>query len=182
MVGASNGGKHAIDLALHHPERVAGLALIGAGVPGAPEVPDETLPPAAQELIAAYGSAEASGDLDELNAVEAHFWLDGQIAPDGRVRGPARALFMDMNGIALRAVDPGEEHDPGPARGHLGEISVPALVLCGDLDVVCLPTSAQLGSHLAAARHEVLVGTAHLPHLEGHRRCLEAITEFAVSV
>jgi len=36
-------------------------------------------------------------------------WLDGPSAAEGRVGGPARELFLDMNGRALRAPDPGEQ-------------------------------------------------------------------------
>ncbi len=72
LVGASNGGKHAIDLALHRPERVAALVLIGTAVRGAVEVPEDGFPPAVQDLVAAYEAAEEGEDLEELNRIEAH--------------------------------------------------------------------------------------------------------------
>jgi pimeloyl-ACP methyl ester carboxylesterase len=36
--------------------------------------------------------------------------------------------------------------------------------------------------HIPDVRYEVLHGTGHLPHLEGHARCLEAITAFLEGV
>ncbi len=182
LVGASNGGRVAIDLALHRPDRVAGLVLIGTAVRGAVETPEEGSPQAVQDLIAAYEAAEAADDPDELNRVEAHFWLDGPVALEGRVQGAARDLFLEMNGVALRAQDPGAEADPGAAWDRLGEIDVPTLVLCGALDVFSLPISEHVSTSIPGATYEVLEGTAHLPHLEGHGRCLGAIASYLSEV
>jgi pimeloyl-ACP methyl ester carboxylesterase len=178
VVGASNGGQRAIDLALAHPERVRALVLIGAGVRGAPDEDPADLPPPAQRLYAAYEAAEEGDDLDELNRVEAHAWLDGWGAEEGRVTGPARDLFLEMNGLALRSADPGPEAEPPPAWHEVHRITVPTLVLCGELDLLALPLSEHLRDQIPGATHEVLRGTAHLPHLEGHRRTLEAISAF----
>jgi len=182
LIGASNGGKRAIDLALAHPERVGALVLIGSGVRGAPEQDPADFSPEVQALWAAYEAAEAGDDLDHLNRIEAHAWLDGWVAPEGRVTGPVRDLFLDMNGVALRSEDPGDEHPLPSAWDRLGEIAVRTLVLCGDLDVVSLPTCQHLAAEIPGARFEVLLGTAHLPHLEGHVRTLELIGDFLDSV
>ena len=46
-------------------------------------------------------TAEALNALvDAINALEAHAWLDGPLAPDGRVGGAVRDLFLAMNDIA----------------------------------------------------------------------------------
>lgn len=182
LVAASNGGKHALDLALHRPDRVAALVLIGTAVRGAVDVPEDGFGEAVQDLVAAYEAADAGDDPDELNRVEAHFWLDGPVTTEGRVGGDARDLFLEMNGIALRAVDPGEEADPGSAWDRLVEVDVPALVLCGDLDVFSLPISEHVAASVPGSSYEVLEGTAHLPHLEGHQRCLDLVTAFISEV
>lgn len=57
-------------------------------------------------------------------------------------------------------------------------IAVPTLVLLGDLDVVCTPASERLATAIPGARYEVLEGTAHMPHLESHPRCLAVIRDF----
>jgi len=51
-------------------------------------------------------------------------------------------------------------------------------VLLGDLDVVCTPVSEHLAATIPGAHYEVLEGTAHLPHLEAHPRCLAVIRDF----
>ena len=86
------------------------------------------------ELNARFEAAEAAGDIDELARLDAWMWLDGPSAPEGRVHGIARELFLDMNGRALRAEDPGEQAEPAPAWPRLGEIAVPTLVMIGRLD------------------------------------------------
>ena len=177
VVGASNGGRRAVDLALAHPGRVRGLVLIGAGVSGAPELDEAALPTEVQALIATYEAADEGDDLNLVNRIEAHAWLDGWTASEGRVTGPVRDLFLDMNGIALRAPAVGDEVPPAPAWDRLGQIAVPTLVLCGEYDVVARPAAEHLAHEVDGARFELLADTAHLPHLEGHARALDLIAE-----
>jgi pimeloyl-ACP methyl ester carboxylesterase len=182
VIGSSDGGRRAVDLALAHPDRVAALILISSGVSGAPDEDPSTCPSAVQALYAAYEAAEAGDDLDGLNRIEAHAWLDGWAAEEGRVTGPARDRFLDMNGLALRAPDAGPEKEVEPAWDRLGSIRVPTLVLCGDLDVLCTSVSDHLVAQIPDARHEELRSTGHLPHLEAHPRALEVIADFVDAV
>jgi pimeloyl-ACP methyl ester carboxylesterase len=99
-------GGTAIDLALANPGRVSALILIGSSVSGAP-YSDITQEPIAS-IVKAAEDAETTGDLDELHRQEAHLWLDGPTAPEGRVGGGVRELFLEMNGRALRTPDPGD--------------------------------------------------------------------------
>lgn len=116
VVAASMGGQVAVDLALAYPERVTGLVLIGSGVSGAP---DEEPEAAVEQLIQRIGQAEAVGDLDDVNRLEACLWLDGPTATEGRVAGSPRQLLLEMNGRALRVVDPGPAADTLPAWPRL---------------------------------------------------------------
>ena len=175
VIGASNGGRWSIELTLAHPERVSALVLIGAGTRGGPEDDPTQFSEEVQALWQAYEAAEEGDDLDALNRIEAHAWLDGWSAPEGRVQGPIRDLFLEMNAAVLAAPDPGPERERPPAWDLVAAIEAPTLVLCGDLDVVCLAASEHFARSIADTRHEVLEGTGHLPHLEGHARCLAAI-------
>jgi pimeloyl-ACP methyl ester carboxylesterase len=69
LVACSMGGKLAIDLALAAPDRVSGLVLIGTAVSGAPDPEVDDVP--ADELNARIEAAEAAGDLEEVNRLEA---------------------------------------------------------------------------------------------------------------
>jgi pimeloyl-ACP methyl ester carboxylesterase len=177
VVGASIGGRVAIDLALAHPGRVAGLVLIGSGVSGAPsEQPNA----ATARLIEDIQSAETAGDLDEVNRLEAWLWLDGPTASEGRVGSAARELFMDMNSRALRATDPGTTAERPPAWPRLHEITAPALIIVGDLDLTGLQTIGHtLADRIPDARLLQPPGVAHLPHLEADRATLDQIAKFA---
>lgn len=164
LVGNSMGGGLAIDFALANPERVAGLVLIGTAVSGAPEaeLSEDVMP-----MIHAMQDAEERGDLNLLNAVIAHAWLDGPLSPNGRVGGEARALFLDMNGKALAHPELTGEDESLPAYDDLADIETPTLLLVGDLDfpdIVAL--HEELSETLPNAFAMVLEGVAHLPSLE----------------
>ncbi|WP_175507701.1 alpha/beta fold hydrolase [Nocardioides terrae] len=181
VVGASMGGRATIDLALARPDRVRGLVLIGSAVSGAPPVGE--LPSEIAALDTAGDAAYDAGDLDEVNAIEAHVWLDGPLEDEGRVGGATRELFLAMNRRALEAEDPGEQAVVPPAWDRLDRIGVPVLVLVGDLDLPHIRrNSGHLASVIPGARLVELPGVAHLPHLEGDPATLDAIAEFVASL
>lgn len=164
LVACSQGGRVALDAALLHPARIRGLVLISPSVSGAP---DPVLPPGLEALVAAQKAAQDAGDLDRVNAIKAHLWLDGPLQPEGRVTGPARQLFLDMNGIALRAAPAGANIDTVAAFPRLGEIMAPALVICGDADFPHIHTrSRDMAAAMPNASFHSLPGAAHLPSLE----------------
>jgi pimeloyl-ACP methyl ester carboxylesterase len=181
VVACSIGGRTALDLTLAHPNRVSGLVLIGAAVRGAP-FPDIGEGPTA-ELNAMIESAYDAGETDEVNRLEAWMWLDGPAADEGRVTGPARELFFDMNGRALRAESPGTGAELPPAWPRLGEIAVPTLVMIGRLDAEDIQTvNVPLAEVIPNARLVWLDGVAHLPHVEGDPKTLDEIASFVDAI
>lgn len=177
VVGCSMGGRLALDLTLARPERVSQLVLIGSACRGAPG-PDEW-PESYREIGLALDAAEEAGDLDEVNRLEAWLWLDGPSVPEGRVTGPPRTMFLEMNRWALGADDPGDEIERPSAWDRLPDIAVPTLVLIGELDLEDVrATSEGLAERVPGATLEVLAGTAHVPHVERHPRAIEAIADF----
>ena len=165
-----------IDAALLHPSRVRALVLIAPAVSGAPE---PIHPPDIAGLMARLKDAEQAGDLDRVNAIKAHHWLDGPLQPEGRVAGEARRLFLDMNAIALRSPPIGANLDVAPTFQRLGEISAPSLVLWGDLD---FPHIQERCRHIATTMPNgsghVLTGTAHLPSLEQPTEITDLVATF----
>jgi len=118
-----------------------------------------------------------------VNRMEARVWLDGPAAVEGRVSGASRELFLEMNGRALAADDPGTQRDDVAAWDRLAEIAAPTLLLVGDLDLQYIKHGvAHAASSIPGARLVELPGVAHLPHLEGDERTLAEIAAFVASV
>ena len=165
LVGCSQGGRIALDAALAMPARVRALVLVAPAISGAPDVTD--VPPAIKAWIDAVEQAEAQADVDRINALEAHAWLDGPLAPEGRVGGAARNLFLEMNEMALRAERRGTERESPPAFDRLHELAAPVLVVWGDLDFPHIARHCEmLAARVPRAHVQPMTGVAHLPNLE----------------
>ena len=177
LVGCSRGGRVAIDAALQYPERFRALALIAPSIIGAPGAINS---PEIQDLMRHVTEVEETGDLDLLNAAEARIWLDGPLGAEGRVEGDARRLFLDMNGIALRLESDTEaEIDTASAYHRLSDISMPTLVISGDLDFPFIQDrSRHIAQTVRNGSHHEVPGTAHLPSLERPAEITELLAGF----
>lgn len=163
FVGCSMGGGLAVDFALKHPGRVIGLVLIGTSITGAPwsATAEE------QAIEMAEEDAFERGDLDMLNRVQAHEWLDGPRAQNGRVAGEARRLFLDMNGLALAKPRLTQEEDRPDAWGRITNLNSPTLLIVGEEDFSALIDRHEtLSESLPNAFAIVLEGVAHIPSIE----------------
>jgi len=176
LVACSGGCKIAIDAAIEYPSRVKALILISPTVSGSP---DPTYTPAVKLLIDAQANAAREQDLDKLNAIKAHLWLDGPLGPVGRVKGNVRDLFLDMNGTALSAPFPGDSTDTTSMYGRLGEINVPVLLVWGSLDFPHIQSRTNdmvgLVKKGVGLRFE---GAAHLSNLEQPMDFNKALIDF----
>lgn len=164
LVGCSQGGRVAIDAALSAPDRVVALVLIATAIGGAPSAPT---PPDIRSLEEALDRAEEADDLDAVNRIEAHMWLDGPRSVEGRVQGPARALFLEMNGIALRHTPLTARVERADAFDRIEELDMPVLLLQGELDFPHVNARGPLlAGRLRNCRTVTLPGAAHLSSLE----------------
>src|SRR4051812_46517506 len=173
LVGASLGGRIALDLAVTRPWLVSSLALLGTAVSGVePEIDD---PPLWDELLAAH----RSGEVGRLADVEARMWLadpDGTRVPEvlDRVRRMNAAALAQQRAVAAqeRPIDP-------PAGERLGEVRLPVMVVVGRLDLEdILLTADLLAERLPRVERIDLPGVAHLPALEAPGQVADLLLEF----
>jgi pimeloyl-ACP methyl ester carboxylesterase len=182
IVGNSRGGGLALDLALAQPDHVTALVLIAPSPSGYPDE-DWPLTVAEAELDRRIEAAEAAGDLETVNRLEVHYWLDGTEQPEGRVSGPPRDLMLDMNGRALHSDPMGDSEERPPAWPLLGGVTVPTLVLVGEHDLTGIrQIGDRLVERLPHARLAEIEGTAHCPSLDQPELLNAHVLEFLASL
>jgi pimeloyl-ACP methyl ester carboxylesterase len=164
LVGSAEGGALAVDFAIEHPERTVGLVLVGTAISGSEDV---ELPEEAEALLDARAYAEERRQWTSVNRIDAHLWLDGPMGESGRVEGPVRELFLEMNGQRLEKPKLAKEEEPEDATDHVGGITAPVLLVVGDLDFPhIIERHEDLSEEIENAFSVTLEDTAHLPSLE----------------
>jgi pimeloyl-ACP methyl ester carboxylesterase len=168
VVGASLGGRVALELALHRPGLVERLVLIAPGMPGW-DWSEETKAGWATEE-----EAYEAGNLETAAEASLAMWIDPPGRAQGEVDPSVRALVTEM---VLRSYEQqqgawegGAEEEnvlEGSVLERLGEIRCPTLVLVGESDI---PDMQAIAAHVAGAiegaRLVTVPKAAHLPSLE----------------
>jgi 3-oxoadipate enol-lactonase len=167
VVGASYGGRVALELATEHPALVSRLVLVNAGC-GLPPTPD----------LRAFGEQEdrllESGDVEAAVELNVRTWLGPEAGEDAR----RRLAAMQERAFRLQlAADPEPSQLPG--RIDLAAVRAPALVVAGGHDLPYFQESARhLAEHLAEAALVELEWAGHLPVLERPEEIAALTLEF----
>lgn len=178
LIGMSLGGSVAMETTIARPDLVSRLVLVGSGLRGF-EMNDETK--------AGWDEEEAAlerGDDDEAVEINLRMWVDGPSRSPEEVDPGLRRKVGEMQ---RRAIDIWRE--AGEEGNHealvedwgerLGEISVPTLILVGELD---RPEMREIAERLEAeipdSRRHVIAGTAHVPNMERPSEFDRLVLEF----
>lgn len=175
FVGYSLGGRHALHLALRHPESVAGLVLLGAtaGI----EDPDErTARQRNDELLA-----------DRIEAIGVAAFLDEWLALPlfaGLPRSEqalADRLRNTPSGLAssLCSAGTGTQTPSWHRLAELGAAGFPVLVAAGELDTKFVGLGRRLAAEIGPTASFVEVaGAGHSAHLEQPEAFSELLSGF----
>ena len=182
LVGCSNGGQSALDLALEQPTLVRSLTLVNATPSGFR--PEGAPPPELLDMLAALGR----GDGAAASALQIRIWFDGptrDAASLASTKQVARAeaarmnrIFVDRGTFAIADATPKDPLAP-PAIARLAQVQQPTLVVSGAID----HPENQRASHLLAkaipgARLAVMEDSAHVPPLEDPRAFATLVRSF----
>jgi pimeloyl-ACP methyl ester carboxylesterase len=166
LVGVSLGGAVAMETTIARPDLVSRLVVVAPGLRGF-EMSDETK--------AGWDEEEAAlerGDVDEAVEVNMRMWVDGPSRSPDEVDPDVRSKVAEMQRRAIDIyLEAGEEGDHQALvedwGDRISEISVPTLVLVGDLDrPEMLEIAERLEAEIPNARRETIAGTAHVPSME----------------
>jgi 3-oxoadipate enol-lactonase len=166
VVGASLGGRVALEIAIARPELVEALVLEDAGIPGVDW---------AEEVRAGWAAendAVARGDLDAATEANLRLWVDGPKRSPADVDASFRAAAAVMVRRALELQAPhweelDEELLVPDVEKRLGEVRAPTLALAGEEDIPDMQELARrFAREIPGAQHATIEGAAHMPSLE----------------
>ncbi|WFB05847.1 alpha/beta hydrolase [Streptomyces sp. LX-29] len=168
LVGASYGGRVALEVAATRPDAVTALMLLCSGAPG--HVPGAALRSFDEQEEALFEAGDLTGAV-ELNV---ETWLgpeaDGEVRE--RVRGMQRHAFEVQSAAE-------EEFDPAETRVDLSRIKAPCLAVSGAHDLADFrEIAARLPERISGARHLELSWAGHLPSLERPGAVADLMTRF----
>ncbi len=178
VLSHAHGGAVAQELALRHPERVAGLILMAA-TPGElgmeedlADTLDDTPVPVEVEVLQRVPPATDEEWAATMRGVAPYFFRGPEDAnPEALLAGvtyTAEAARQWMQALTFWS-----------AFDRLNGVSVPALVLVGRHDVICGPAqSERIARRMPNARLVVLEESGHLPWMDDPDGFLAAVQEW----
>jgi 3-oxoadipate enol-lactonase len=169
LVGASYGGRIALEVAARWPDRVSALALLCAGMPGHR--------PSAE--LRAFGAREdpllEAGDIASAVELNVATWVGPEA--DEATRDRVRLMQRHAFEVQLAATEEFPALDLGEA--DLGKVSAPCLAVSGRHDLPDFrEIAARLPELLPDARHLELPWAGHLPSLERPAEVTALLVDF----
>lgn len=175
VVGSSMGGYAALDMAIALPHRVSALVVVAAAPSGWAHSAD---------ILAQWEAVDEAYErkgVDAANELEMKMWLDGPFRAPDEIDREVRRSVATVNRVLLErqatfGIEPGDLQPP--AVGRLAEVSVPTLVITGELDQPSTTGGSFEIARGTGAEHIEIGGTAHFPNLEKPREFNRALLDF----
>ena len=172
LVGLSLGGRVALRIAAQHPEVVRSLTLADPAMDGHVWSADWL------RRWRAMTDAAKGGDLGHAKTLWREHILFEPANKNPTVADALRVMIDRYSGWHLDHPDPGTAPSAAVAE-RLRDISIPALVLVGELDIPDFQSIARrLGQELPAAELRTLAGAGHMSNMEAPRIFNEHVLGF----
>lgn len=175
-LGYSLGGRTALQLTVRHPDAVEALILEGAS-PGIAGNEQRAARVASDEAMAGRierGGVEAFVDeWEQAPLFATQFGLPGEARAAiraTRVANTATGLANSLRGMGAGAQD--------PLRDRLAGITVPALLIAGELDTRYVRTARDMARTMPDATMQTIEGAGHAAHIERPEAFERPLLEF----
>jgi pimeloyl-ACP methyl ester carboxylesterase len=162
LVGHSMGGAVALHTAVHFPDKVLGLCLIGSGA----------------RLRVAPATLQSASDPSTI-AEAIHLVIQGSFSPETNAR------LKELAAQRMQEVRPSVLYGDLLAcngfnvTGQLGQVRTPTFILCGTMDkMVPLKYSEFLRDNIPGAQMNVIPGAGHMLMLERPDLAAEKLGNF----
>ena len=184
IMGVSGGGSLAIDFTLEHPEMVDALIPVTAGVSGyQPSEEDMKANPEVVRMFTGLNEAFEKHDIAGAVEISLELWTDGPGRLPKQAASDVRERVREMTTRNWnRPDDEAQAETPlePPAIQRLSQISVPTLVILGELDA---PNPLEsLTAEIPGAKKVVMAETAHHPFMEKPAEFNQIVLDFLGSL
>ena len=184
IMGVSGGGSLAIDFTLEHPEMVDALIPVTAGVSGyQPSEEDMKANPEVVRMFTGLNEAFEKHDIAGAVEISLELWTDGPGRLPKQAASDVRERVREMSTRNWnRPDDEAQAETPlePPAIKRLSQISMPTLVILGELDA---PNPLEsLTADIPGAKKVVMAETAHHPFMEKPAEFNQIVLDFLESL
>jgi 2-hydroxy-6-oxonona-2,4-dienedioate hydrolase len=185
FVVCSMGSLTTLDFALEHPEKIKSLTLISPAVSGYQM--DAPMPQPVADLIA----ARQNGDFERAADLQSQIWVQGFKRSKDQANPEVYEAVcqMSLDALMLQAdiiqetvflID--EPLNP-PAINRLNQVTVPTLIMAGNMDDDTVMAIADLlSTQIDSAQKAVIHGAAHLPNMEKPEEFNQIVLEFLAKI